>query len=98
MNRVRLSMLVWLVATAAFGHEGHQPLPTRGVQLDLKSGKISLSRSARELIDVRTAAAERAREHRTAASLCDDRRSVDEVCGRHVAAAGARRRVARSAG
>ncbi len=59
MNRVRLSMLVWLVATAAFGHEGHQPLPTRGVQLDLKSGKISLSRSARELIDVRTAAAER---------------------------------------
>lgn len=97
MNRVRLSMLVWLVATAAFGHEGHQPLPTRGVQLDLKSGKISLSRSARELIDVRTAAAER-REHRTAASLCDDRRSVDEVCGRHVAAAGARRRVARSAG
>ena len=59
MNRVRLSMLVWLVATAAFGHEGHQPLPPRGVQLDLKSGKISLSRSARELIDVRTAAAER---------------------------------------
>lgn len=53
-----LLLLGWL-ASSAFGHEGHQPLPTRGVQVDLKLGKISLSRSARELIDVRTAAAQR---------------------------------------
>ena len=59
MKRVNLSLLVWLVAAVAAAHEGHQPLPTRGVQVDLKSGRISLSRSARELIDVRTAATER---------------------------------------
>lgn len=59
MKRVPFSMSLLLIVASAFGHEGHQPLPTRGVQVDLKAGRISLSRSARELIDVRTAAAER---------------------------------------
>ncbi|MCX7423843.1 MAG: efflux RND transporter periplasmic adaptor subunit [Planctomycetia bacterium] len=59
MKRFVWPLLLVLFAALAFGHEGHQPLPTRGVQVDLKSGKISLSRSARELIDVRTVAAER---------------------------------------
>ena len=48
------------IATAAsFGHEGHQPLPTRGVQVDLAKGRISLSKTARDLIDVQTAEVER---------------------------------------
>ena len=59
MKRFVCSILTCLLTTTVFGHEGHQPLPTRGVQVDLKTGKISLSRSARELIDVRTVAAER---------------------------------------
>lgn len=49
---VFLTML--LVATAANGHEGHQPLPTKGVQIDLKAGHLTLSRSARDVLDVRT--------------------------------------------
>ena len=59
MKRFVGPLLLVLLAATAFGHEGHQPLPTRGVQVDLKTGRISLSRSARELIDVRTVPAER---------------------------------------
>lgn len=40
-------------------HEGHQPLPTKGVVVDLAKGHITLSRSARDVIDVQTAEAER---------------------------------------
>ncbi len=46
-------------ATLTFGHEGHQPLPTKGVQVDLKKGHITLSKAARDVLDVRTVAAER---------------------------------------
>lgn len=56
--------LLWfaplLIVTAvlpAMAHEGHQPLPTRGVQVDLKQGRITLSKSARDVIDVQTAEA-----------------------------------------
>ncbi|MDB5342029.1 MAG: cusB [Schlesneria sp.] len=59
MKRFVWSILAWILATAAFGHEGHQPLPTRGVQVDLAKGRISLSRAARDLIDVQTAEVER---------------------------------------
>lgn len=54
-------VLVWigLAVNVASAHEGHQPLPTRGVQVDLVKGHISLSKAARELIDVRTAEVDR---------------------------------------
>ncbi|MBC7818029.1 MAG: efflux RND transporter periplasmic adaptor subunit [Planctomycetaceae bacterium] len=51
--------LLIIQATQAFGHEGHQPLPTKGVQVDLKKGHITLSKAARDVLDVRTVAAER---------------------------------------
>lgn len=47
--------------TVCDAHEGHQPLPTKGVQVDLKTGHITLSRSAREAIDVRTVVVEQRR-------------------------------------
>lgn len=59
MKRFVCSMLACVLATTAFGHEGHQPLPTRGVKVDLAKGRISLSRAARDLIDVQTAEVER---------------------------------------
>ena len=42
-------------ATLAFAHEGHQPLPTKGVQIDLKTGHITLSQAARDVLDVKSA-------------------------------------------
>ena len=35
------------------GHEGHQPLPSKGVQVDTQSGRITLSAQARETLGVR---------------------------------------------
>ncbi len=56
----RWSVLLLVIAAASvFAHEGHQPLPTKGVQVDLKKGHITLSKAARDVLDVRTAAAER---------------------------------------
>lgn len=56
---ILLLLLFVIQATLAFGHEGHQPLPTKGVQVDLKAGRITLSKAARDVLDVRTAPAER---------------------------------------
>ncbi len=47
-------LVISMVATVTNGHEGHQPLPTKGVQIDLKAGHLTLSRSARDVLDVRT--------------------------------------------
>ncbi|WP_459556787.1 efflux RND transporter periplasmic adaptor subunit [Lacunimicrobium album] len=47
-------LVILMITTAAYGHEGHQPLPTKGVQIDLKAGHLTLSRSARDVLDVRT--------------------------------------------
>lgn len=47
-------MLIAWGSAVAFGHEGHQPLPTKGVQIDLKNGQLTLSRAAREILDVRS--------------------------------------------
>lgn len=47
-------LLLTLHAALAFGHEGHQPLPTKGVQIDLANGHLTLSRSARQVLDVQT--------------------------------------------
>ncbi|MFO1045823.1 MAG: efflux RND transporter periplasmic adaptor subunit [Planctomycetaceae bacterium] len=59
MKRFISLILACILATTAFGHEGHQPLPTRGVKVDLAKGRISLSKTARDLIDVQTAEVER---------------------------------------
>lgn len=45
---------LWLLATTASAHEGHQPLPTKGVQVDTKTGHVTLSRTARDLLDVQS--------------------------------------------
>lgn len=50
-----LLLVLFVVQTAlVFGHEGHQPLPTKGVQIDLKTGHLTLSKAAREVLDVKT--------------------------------------------
>ena len=47
-------LLMFIAGASAFGHEGHQPLPTKGVQIDLKAGHLTLSRAAREVLDVKS--------------------------------------------
>lgn len=47
-------LLLVMQATLAFAHEGHQPLPTKGVQVDLKTGHLTLSKEAREVLDVKS--------------------------------------------
>ena len=49
-----IALLVILVTVSADGHEGHQPLPTKGVQIDAQAGHLTLSRAAREVLDVAT--------------------------------------------
>ncbi len=44
--------LLTLLAGPALAHEGHQPLPTKGVQVDVERGHVTLSRAARELIGI----------------------------------------------
>ncbi len=39
-------------------HEGHAPLPTRGAEIDLARGLVTLSKEARDALDLRTAEAE----------------------------------------
>lgn len=48
-------LIVLALMGRTFGHEGHQPLPTKGVQIDLQSGQLTLSRAARNVLDVQTA-------------------------------------------
>jgi cobalt-zinc-cadmium efflux system membrane fusion protein len=43
-----------VLASIASAHEGHQPLPTKGVQVDIKTGHLTLSRAARDLLDVQS--------------------------------------------
>lgn len=46
--------LVLSEAGLVLAHEGHRPLPTRGMEVDIKTGKMILTRSARETLDVQT--------------------------------------------
>src|SRR5262249_9937413 len=54
------ALIVVLTAAVAWlwAHEGHQPLPTKGAQVDTAKGQITLSRAAREALDVQTAEVE----------------------------------------
>lgn len=35
-------------------HEGHQPLPTRGIQIDRENGRLTLSRDAGQILGIQT--------------------------------------------
>jgi cobalt-zinc-cadmium efflux system membrane fusion protein len=57
--RDRLRWQLWLLlglalssSETSFAHEGHQPLPTKGVQVDVKTGHLTLSRAARDVLDI----------------------------------------------
>ena len=43
-------LMLALATSAASGHEGHQPLPTKGVQVDTQNGQLTLSAQARNAI------------------------------------------------
>lgn len=53
-----VALLLTAAATWVLAHEGHAPLPTRGAQVDAAAGRVTLSRDAREALDVQTAEAE----------------------------------------
>lgn len=59
MNR-HTTFLSFVVANVALGfglvfsHEGHQPLPTKGVQVDVQKGEVTLSAQARATIGLQT--------------------------------------------
>jgi membrane fusion protein, heavy metal efflux system len=46
--------LLVIISAPTLAHEGHQPLPTKGVQIDLQAGHLTLSRAARDVLDVQT--------------------------------------------
>lgn len=62
LNRCLAFSLVTMVAglslCAAAAHEGHAPLPTKGVQVDIKKGLITLSADAQRSLGVQTTAIE----------------------------------------
>lgn len=63
LTRVRARtalLLLALVATVAYAHEGHAPLPAKGVKVDAASGLVTLSKGARDALDVRTVEVETA--------------------------------------
>ena len=47
-------MLGTVAAVWVWSHEGHQPLPTRGVQVDLDKGLVTVSGDSRKVLDVQT--------------------------------------------
>ncbi len=53
---VRIIVVLSLVMSASLAgaHEGHQPLPTKGVQVDTQNGQLTLSAQAREAIGLRS--------------------------------------------
>ena len=60
-SRAALASLVFLLTVAVtwlWAHEGHAPLPTRGAQVDLAKGLITLSPEARDVLNVKTAEVE----------------------------------------
>ena len=54
VNQFCACALITVFISLALGHEGHEPLPTRGAKPDPKTGKITLSKEAREIIDLKT--------------------------------------------
>ena len=48
-------LLLTVAVTWVWAHEGHAPLPTRGVQVDVAKGLIIMTRATRDALDLRTA-------------------------------------------
>ncbi|MBY0524739.1 MAG: efflux RND transporter periplasmic adaptor subunit [Gemmataceae bacterium] len=53
-----LLLLLTAGATWLWAHAGHAPLPTKGAQVNVEKGELTLSPSARAALDVRTAEVE----------------------------------------
>ena len=51
-------LVVLLSVSPIFAHEGHRPLPTRGMEVNVETGSMVLTKSARETLDVKTVEAE----------------------------------------
>jgi cobalt-zinc-cadmium efflux system membrane fusion protein len=49
-----VALMLTAAATWVLAHEGHAPLPTRGAQVNAETGQVTLSRDARESLDVQT--------------------------------------------
>jgi membrane fusion protein, heavy metal efflux system len=63
MKRLRSFFAVWLVMVFGLlrvisGHEGHAPLPTKGVEVDAERGLVTLSREAQAALALQLARAE----------------------------------------
>ncbi len=52
--RVLVVLSLVMAASLADAHEGHQPLPTKGVQVDTQNGQLTLSAQASEAIGLRS--------------------------------------------
>ena len=52
--RLLLLLLVYATSTRVQAHEGHRPLPTRGMEVDVDKGSMVLTKAARETLDVQT--------------------------------------------
>lgn len=52
--RLLLLILVYAPSTWVQAHEGHRPLPTRGMEVDVNKGSMVLTKAARETLDVQT--------------------------------------------
>ena len=48
------SVVLVLVIHTAEAHEGHKPLPTRGMEVNVEAGSMVLTKAARETLDVQT--------------------------------------------
>ncbi len=49
-----VSIFVLCFALSSSAHEGHRPLPTRGMEVNVESGSMVLTKAARETLDVQT--------------------------------------------
>ena len=54
MLRWNLFALLTVGVIHVFAHEGHRPLPTRGMEVNAETGSMILTKAARETLDVQT--------------------------------------------
>ncbi|MEO8268347.1 MAG: efflux RND transporter periplasmic adaptor subunit, partial [Aureliella sp.] len=51
---VFISITISVCASTLLAHEGHRPLPTRGMEVNTETGSMILTKAARETLDVQT--------------------------------------------
>ncbi len=51
---VFISITIFVWASTVNAHEGHRPLPTRGMEVNAETGSMILTKAARETLDVQT--------------------------------------------